>query len=119
MAWTAESTAGSTGAIGNTWTDIGASVQLNPGELAHEQIVADTTSGAPSNDAMVRVLTSLSTGNYDVTPALSFTLSSTVDPNSLSYTVAGFYRYKVQGKSSSNADTFTFTRRWRTDGVNL
>lgn len=121
MAWEAETVA-TQNSVGNTWTDIGSEVALNPGEVAHEQIEADVPS-TPTDSGEYRILASTADAaggsNWDTQPLVSGQLDNADDPGRVSVTVAGVRRYKVQVQSSGSTDTIDFTRRYSTDGVNL
>ena len=112
MAWASETTLG-TGdtAIANSWEDIAAGefTTANPYDVYHFQINADNGSGSVTDSLEIQVVTATDT-NYDSTPvfAMSFTPSAITD-EFVSFTISGYYKFKVQVQSSGATDTYDVT----------
>jgi hypothetical protein len=108
MAWGSETALG-TGdtAIDDTWTDLAAAefTTANPYDVYHIQVGANS-SGTPTDALEIRVLTNTGT-NYDDTPvfAMSFDPATTGEEYA-SFTIAGFYKFKVQVRSAGSTDTY-------------
>lgn len=56
MAWGSPQTISDTSSFGQTWTNVVASLALNPRELAQFQIKADNQSGTVTDAMEIRVL---------------------------------------------------------------
>lgn len=93
---------------------------LTPGELAHVQIVGN--SSGTTDNLIIAVYTTLddSTENWDTVPFLELELDCTDGAdNDVSFLVAGVYRFRVGVRRSGSTDTFTADMAHRLDGVAL
>ena len=96
-------------------------VTLNPGETAHCQVSVNFPT-SPTDHAIVEVFTTLdaSTETWDDTPHLAFLVSNAIDPNEVSFTVTGVYKFRVGVRRSGSTDTLTSADlSYRLDGVSL
>lgn len=94
---------------------------LNPRELCHVQIEIDFPA-SPTDDAVVSLYGTLddSSENWDDTPFRQLAISKDTDPNAVSFTVGGVYKFRVGVKRSGTTDTITSAdMAFRKDGVSL
>lgn len=103
-----------------TYQDPSTAVTLNPGELAHVE-VEDNPPATPGSVVIVGVFGTLddSTENWDDTPLMEFIVDNTPDPNKLSFTVAGLYKFRLQYKLDTGTEAHAVTADYRKDGVSL
>jgi hypothetical protein len=80
----------------------------DPNEVAHCEVEVDFPT-TPTDNAIVSVYGTLdaSTENWDDTPLLQFTISNGTDPNKVSWTIFGVYKFRVGVKRSGSTDTLT------------
>ena len=95
-------------------------VTLNPGEVAHVQVVGN--SGGTTDSLVISAYSSLDDDmtNPDTVPLFSFTLDCTDgNDNDVSFIVSGVFAFNVGYVRDGSTDTIT-TNAWvRKDGVNL
>lgn len=119
MAWSAETTAPQLTAI-TTEQFFAPLVTLAPREVAHVQVAADFPA-APTDHAIIAVYATLddTLEAWDATPLMQLTLDNALDPNRLSFLVAGVYKFRVGVKRSGTTDTIASADlSYRTNGVN-
>ncbi len=95
-------------------------VTLNPGELAHIQIVGN--SGGTTDSLVISVYASLDSDmtNPDTVPIFSFTLDCTDgNDNDVSFIVSGVYAFNIGYVRDGSTDTIVTDAWVRKDGVNL
>ena len=112
MAWGSETALGTgSTAIANSWTDLAAAefTTANPYDVYHVQVNADNSETTVTDALELQVLTNVGT-NYDDTPvfAMSF-LPSTTGDEYASFTISGYYKFKVQVQSAGATDTYDVT----------
>lgn len=112
MSWETESSLGAAQtAIANTWTDLASAewTTANAYDVYHIQVNADNGSGSVTDALEIRVLTNTGT-QYDNTPvfAMSFEPSAVTDEYA-SFTISGYYKFKVQVQSAGSTDTYDVT----------
>ncbi len=122
MAWSSKTAiSGSTG-VANSWTDVSGLITLTPGELGHIQIDGNINSTAVTDNLQVRVLTTVEStaGGYDTSPvfAMSYAPASTA-VESFTFSMSGYYGFKLQAQASGATDTYDVTGDYRLDGVSL
>jgi hypothetical protein len=118
MAWSAKTSATQLVSI-TTEQFFGAIVGLAPKALAHVQVAADFPA-TPTDHAVFSVYTTLddATEVWDLVPLQQFVLANSPDPNRLSFTVSGVYRFRVGVKRSGSTDTIASADlAYRTDGA--
>jgi hypothetical protein len=96
-------------------------VTLNPREAAHCQVDVNFPA-TPTDNAIVSVYTTLdaSSENWDDTPIAQFVVDKGTDPNAVSFTIIGVYKFRVGVKRSGSTDTIASADfAFRTDGVSL
>lgn len=122
MAYVAEAAigAGQT-AIANTWTDVasGTLTSVKAYDVFQVQISAKNNSGSVTDDLDIRVLTSTGTSFDEVGPfSMSITPSAAATARPESLLLSGYYKYKVQVKSSGATDTYdisaSFVKEYQT-----
>lgn len=94
---------------------------LNPGELLHVEIEGNFV-GSPTDDLVVNVYTTLddTSENWDDTAFMSIQVDNSPDPNKLSFTISGIYKFRIGVLSSGNTDTITSAdMAFRRDNVDL
>jgi len=119
MGWGTKETIGSAQAVAGTelFTSL---VTLNPGELAHVQVVAD--SSGTTDDLTIAVYGTLDSdgATMDAWPLFSFILDcGSGNPEEVSFVVSGIYGFKVGLVRTGSTDTITTSTYCRKDGVNL
>lgn len=79
-----------------------------PNEMVHCEVEADFPA-TPTDDAIVAVYGTLddSTENWDDTPLMEFTIDNGTDPNKISWSMFGFYKFRVGVRRSGTTDTLT------------
>lgn len=95
-------------------------VSLDPGEVAHIQVVGN--SNGTTDSLVISVYATLDDGseNYDTVPVFSFILDCTDgNDNDVSFIISGLYAFRIGFVRDGSTDTIT-TNAWeRKDGVNL
>jgi len=119
MGWGTKETIGSAQAVGGTelYTSL---VLLNPGELAHIQVVSD--SSGTTSSLVISVYGTLDSDGttMDAWPLFSFTLDTTSgNPEEVSFVISGIFAFKVGFVRDTGSDTLTTSTYCRKDGVNL
>lgn len=120
MAWSSKTSATQLTSI-TTEQFFSTLVTLNPGESADCQVDVNFPV-TPTDQGVVSVYSTLddSSENWDDTPFLSFQVSNLIDPNSVSFTVTGIYKFRVGVKRSGTTDTLATADFWyRKDGITL
>ena len=112
MAWGSETALGAAQtAISNAWTDLVAAefTTANPYDVYHIQINADNDQATVTDALEIQVLTTCGT-NYDNSPvfAMSF-LPTAVTDEYASFTISGYYKFKVQVQSAGATDDYDVT----------
>lgn len=95
-------------------------IKLNPGELADIQVDVNFPA-TPTDDAVISLYGTLddASENWDDTPFMQFTVSKSPDPDAVSFTVTGKYKFRIGVKRSGTTDTITSADcAYRKDGVN-
>ncbi len=119
MAWGSKTQISNGQAVAGTelFSDI---VTLNPGELAHIQIVGN--SGGTTDNLDISVYTTLDDGseNWDTVPLSQVQLDCTDgNDNDISIPLSGIYRFRIGYIRSGSTDTITTNAWYRADGVSL
>ncbi len=120
MAWGSKQTATQLTSI-TTVQYFSTLVTLNPGETAHCQVTVNFPT-SPTDNAIVEVFTTLdaSTETWDDTAFMAFLVDRGIDPNDVSFTVSGVYRFRIGVRRSGSTDTLTSADlAYRLDGVSL
>ena len=92
---------------------------LNPGELAHVQILCDFPA-SPTDNLVVSVFATLDDSSevWDDVALLQFEIDNAVDQPEVSFTVTGVFKFRVGVKRSGTTDTITSAdMSHRLDGV--
>jgi len=121
MAWGAKTQIMTTQAVAPGIPQRSTAVTLNPGELAHIQVVADFPAGLNDN-LQVEVQGTLddATEKWDDTPIFTFEVDRTVaDPGAQSFIVNDLYRFSIVVSIAGATDTIIVDIFYRADGVNL
>ncbi len=94
-------------------------VTLNPGELAHIQVVGN--SDGTTDNLIISVYTTLdaSSENWDTVAIMSFELDCTdTNDNDVSFTLSGLYKFYIGFLASGTPTDTIATNAWyRSDGV--
>ena len=112
MGWGSETAlgAGQT-AISNAWTDLASAefTTANPFDVYHIQVNADNDPTSVTHASEMQVLTTVGP-NYDGTlgSAMSF-LPGTTGDEYASFTISGYYKFKVQVQSAGATDDYDVT----------
>ena len=118
MAWGSKTSATQLTSI-TTEQFFDATPQLNPQEQVHCEVEVDFPT-TPTDDAVVSIYGTLdeSSENWDDTPLMAFTIDKGTDPNKMSWTMSGLYKFRVGVKRSGSTDTLTTADfSYRKDGV--
>lgn len=92
---------------------------LGPQETAHVEVEANPPT-TPTDDLIVAVYGTLddSTENWDDTPLMEFVIDKDTDPNKVSFSISGIYKFRVGVRRSGTTDTYTSAdMSYRLDGV--
>jgi len=81
-------------------------------EGAHVIVEADFPV-SPTDDLVVEVQASTDGTNWDDTPALSFTIENSTDPNQVSIIIRDFAYWRLYCYRSGSTDTITVTAKYR------
>ncbi len=95
--------------------------QLNPRELCHVVIEYNPVA-SPNDNLVVSVYGTLddSSEEWDDTPFRQLEIDKAIDPNQVSFTVGGVYKFRIGVKRSGTTDTITSADMdYRKDGVSL
>ena len=112
MGWGSETAlGGGQTAISNSWTDLASAefTTANPYDVYHIQVNADNDQASVTDALEIQVLTTVGT-NYDNPPvfAMSF-LPSAISDEYASFTISGYYKFKVQVQSAGATDDYDVT----------
>lgn len=94
---------------------------LNPGELLHVEVEANFPV-TPTDNLIVAVYGTLdaATENWDDTALMEFEIDNGTDPNKVSLTISGIYKFRIGVRRSGTTDTITSAdMSFRADGVSL
>lgn len=119
MAWSSKTQIENAASVGGTelFSD---AVSLNPGELAHIQVVGN--SDGTTSSLIISVYTTLdaSSENWDTVPITQFTLDCTDgNDNDVSFAISGIYKFRIGFVRDTGTDTITTNAWYRSDGVSL
>jgi len=92
---------------------------LNPRELIHCEVEANFPT-TPTDNLLVSVYATLdaSTENWDDTPIMQFEIDNGTDPNKVSWTMMGIYKFRIGVPRTGATDTIDSADfSYRTDGV--
>lgn len=122
MAWSSKSQISSAVTVDSTTLqDASTVVTLNPGESAHVQVECDF-GASPTGNMEVHVFTTLddSTENWDDSAyGAPYVIVNTIDPNAISFTIEGIYKFRLMYKNSSGTTSNSVSAWYRKDGVSL
>ncbi len=96
-------------------------ITLNPRELTHVQVDVDFP-GSPTDDCIIALYGTLDdrSEDWDDTPFREIAVSKDTDPNAVSFTVGGVYKFRIGARRSGSTDTFASAdMSYRKDGVSL
>ena len=117
MAWS-QQTITDTASFGQTWTDVVASLQLNPRELVHFQIKADNQSGTITDAMEIRVLSSTDGSTWDDTPIFALSYEpATIGAEYVAFILSGYRYVRVQAQSAGATDNYISGGFYALDGV--
>ncbi len=94
---------------------------LTPGELLHCEVEYNPV-GTPTDNLVVSIYGTLdaATENWDDTPIMRFEIDNAIDPNKVSFTLSGIYKFRIGVKRSGSTDTITSADfSFRRDNVSL
>ena len=95
-------------------------VSLNPGELAHVQVIGNSNGTTDSLVISVYSTLDVSSENWDTVPLFQFTLDCTDgNDNDVSFSVSGVYAFRCGWVRDGSTDTITTNAYARVDGVSL
>jgi len=119
MAWGSKTQIENAASVAGTelYSDV---MTLNPGELAHIQVVGNSNGTTDSLEIKVYTTLDDSTQNWDTVPLISLLLDCTDgNDNDVSFLVSGVYSFYIGWVRDGATDTIT-TNAWvRKDGVSL
>jgi hypothetical protein len=121
MAWGSKTSATQLTSITATEQFFSTLITLNPRETAHVQVSADWPS-TPVDNLVISLYATLdaSSETWDLVPFQSFELANVPDPNRVSFTVSGVYKFRVGVKRSGTTTTITSADlSYRIDGVSV
>lgn len=105
--------------VTDTWTTAG-DITATPREIINVFIGADNESGSVTDRAEVRVLAARDDTPTNYTDVPIFIMEYTpsgVAQEWFSFSLYGYKHYRVQWRSGSTTDTYTFDGAYRGDGV--
>ena len=112
-------TINSTSWVTATWnTGANADFQGGANEAYHIQVeyVVDGTTPTDTFECQVITDTGIGTPEYDTIPVLAFAMDNTPgagNPNRRSFTISGYYNFRVQGRLTGSTDSTTFKVSFR------
>ena len=120
MAWGSKVSATQVTAITTTEKFFDQTPTTTPGELLHCEVEANPPA-TPTDNLVVSVYGTLdaSTENWDDTPILQFEIDNGTDPNKVSFTISGIYKFRIGVVVSGATDTYVADFSFRRDNVSL
>ena len=94
---------------------------LTPGELLHCEVEYNPVP-TPTDNLVVSIYGTLdaATENWDDTPLFQLEIDNGIDPNKVSFTLSGIYKFRIGVKRSGATDTITSADlSFRRDNVSL